>query len=148
MIVGVAIEGNNTLTAKVSGIQGTGLNVSTKEFKMSKKQNRFYFDKSEKAYNSLTGKVEKDVVNILGINSKNVGTGSLVQDYPFEVADVIKFDDGYESTKEVRLGFRDSDADGVIDNPESFVSVVGEDLDLKYLSLNQRKIIMVQRYIT
>ena len=42
MIVWVAIEGNNTLTAKVSGIQGTGLNVSTKEFKMSKKQNRFY----------------------------------------------------------------------------------------------------------
>ena len=105
----------------------------------SKKQNRFYFDKSEKAYNSLTGKVEKDVVNVLGINSKNVGTGSLIQDYPFEVADVIKFDDGYESTKEIRLGFRDSDADGVIDNPESFVNVVGEDLDLKYLFFKAEK---------
>ena len=105
----------------------------------SLKQNRFYFDKSEKAYNSLTGKVEKDVVNVLGINSKNVGTGSLVQDYPFEVADVIKFDDGYESTKEIRLGFRDSDTDGVIDNPESFVNVVGEDLDLKFLFFKAEK---------
>jgi len=105
----------------------------------SKKQNRFYFDKNEKAYNNLTGKVEKDMINVLGINSLNVGIGSLIQDYPFEVSDTIAYDDGYESASEIKLGFRDSDADGVIDNPESFVNVVGEDLDLKYLFFKSAK---------
>ena len=105
----------------------------------SKKQNRFYFDKNERAYNSLTGKVEKDMISVLGINPLNVGIGSLIQDYPFEVSDTIAYDDGYESVSEIKLGFRDSDADGVIDNPESFVNVVGEDLDLKYLFFKSAK---------
>jgi hypothetical protein len=76
---------------------------------------------------------------VLGINSLNVGIGSLIQDYPFEVSDTIAYDDGYESASEIKLGFRDSDADGVIDNPESFVNVVGEDLDLKYLFFKSAK---------
>ena len=30
-------------------------------------QNRFYFDKNDKAYNNITGKLEKDAVKVLGI---------------------------------------------------------------------------------
>ena len=42
MIVGTAREGSNTLTAKISGIQGIGLNTAMKNFEMRKSQNRFY----------------------------------------------------------------------------------------------------------
>ena len=42
MIVGTAIEGSNTLTAKISGIQGIGLNTAMKNFEMRKSQNRYY----------------------------------------------------------------------------------------------------------
>ena len=96
-------------------------------------QNRFYFDKNEKAYNNLTGEIIKDTISILGINSAPNSSSPLVKDYIFEISDTIQFDDGYESINEIKLGFRDSDADGVIDDPESFVQVVGEDLRLNYL---------------
>lgn len=90
-------------------------------------QNRFYFDANEKKYNDLVGTVLKDQVKILGINTANDFISQLKTDFPFEISDTIKFDDGYESTTEIKLSFYDSDNDGVIDNPESFEIVVGEE---------------------
>jgi hypothetical protein len=50
-----------------------------------------------------------------------------------KLADTIKFDDGFESTTEIKLSFYDSDNDGVIDNPDSFEKIVGTDQELNYL---------------
>lgn len=99
----------------------------------SVEENRFYFDVNEKAYNDKTGKVVKDQVNVLGINTSYTLTSQLKQDIKFEINDTIKFDDGYESSVEIKLAFTDSDSDGVIDNPEAFEQIVGEDTDLNYL---------------
>lgn len=96
-------------------------------------QNRFYFDANEKAYNDEVGNVVKDQVKVLGINPNYSHSSMLKNDFIFEIADTIKFDDGYESTSEIKIAFKDTDSDGVIDNPESFEQVVGTDLDLKYL---------------
>lgn len=96
-------------------------------------QNRFYFDKNEKVFNSQTGKVQTDQIKVLSINLSLDGSGQLQRDYTFEIDDTIKFDDGYESTKEIKLAFLDSDDDGVIDNPQIFEDVAGEDLQLNYL---------------
>lgn len=96
-------------------------------------QNRFYFDSNEKQYNDQVGAVVKDQVTVLGINSSNDFITQLKQDVPFEVSDTIKFDDGYESTNEIKLSFRDSNDDGVIDNPDSFENIVGPDQDLNFL---------------
>jgi|TARA_B100001094_G_scaffold328180_1_gene388019 hypothetical protein len=100
-------------------------------------QNRFYFDKNDKAYNNITGKLEKDAIKVLGINKTNTGIGSLVQDYTFEVSDTIQFDDGYESSQEIKLAFSDKDSDGVVDDPQSFENIVGTDLDLNFLFFKQ-----------
>lgn len=99
----------------------------------SVEQNRFYFDKNEKIYNSQTGDVQKDLINILPINTSIDGLSSLKRNFVFEIDDSIEFDDGYESTKEIKLAFSDTDSDGVIDNPQTFEDVVGEDLNLNYL---------------
>ena len=96
-------------------------------------QNRFYFDSNEKKYNDLIGKVVKDQIKILGINTTNNFITPLKQDVPFEIYDSIKYDDGYESVSEIKLSFNDADSDGVVDNPESFEQVVGQDIDLNYL---------------
>lgn len=96
-------------------------------------QNRFYFDRNEKVYNSQTGKVQKDQIIILPINSSTDGLSSLQRNFVFDIDDTIEFDDGYESTKEIKLAFADGDDDGVIDNPQTFEDVAGEDLDLNYL---------------
>jgi hypothetical protein len=96
-------------------------------------QNRFYFDSNEKRYNDQVGAVVKDQITVLGINTAKDFITQLRKDVAFEVSDTIKFDDGYESTSEIKLSFRDSDDDGVIDNPESFENIVGLNQDLNFL---------------
>ena len=96
-------------------------------------QNRFYFDSNEKQYNDQVGAVVKDLITVLGVNTGNNFITELKQDVPFEISDTIKFDDGYESTNEIKLSFRDADDDGVVDNPESFENIVGIDQDLNFL---------------
>jgi hypothetical protein len=96
-------------------------------------QNRFYFDSNEKQYNDQVGAVVKDQISVLGINTSKDFITELKQDVPFEISDTIKFDDGYESTNEIKLSFKDADDDGVVDNPESFENIVGLDQDLNFL---------------
>jgi hypothetical protein len=96
-------------------------------------QNRFYFDSNEKRYNDQVGAVVRDQITVLGINTAKDFITQLRKDVPFEVSDTIKFDDGYESTTEIKLSFRDSDDDGVIDNPEAFENIVGLNQDLNFL---------------
>jgi hypothetical protein len=92
-------------------------------------QNRFYFDSNEKKYNDQLGNVVKDQVVVLNINTGSDFVTELKQDIPFEISDTIKFDDGYESTSEIKMSFYDSDNDGVIDNPDAFENIVGLDQD-------------------
>jgi len=99
----------------------------------SLEETRFYFDSAQKAYNGKTGDVIKDQVKVLGINTDSNLLYPLKQDISFEVSDTIKFDDGYQSTNEMKIAFFDSDSDGVIDNPEAFEQVAGLDLDLNFL---------------
>jgi len=99
----------------------------------SVQQNRFYFDSNEKQYNDQVGAVVKDQISVLGINTSKDFITELKEDVPFEISDTIKFDDGYESTNEIKLSFRDADDDGVVDNPESFENIVGPDQDLNFL---------------
>jgi hypothetical protein len=99
----------------------------------SLEENRFYFDSAQKTYNGKTGDVVKDQVKVLGINTDSNLLYPLKQDISFEISDTIKFDDGYQSTDEIKIAFFDSDSDGVIDNPEAFEQIAGLDLDLNFL---------------
>jgi hypothetical protein len=96
-------------------------------------QNRFYFDSSEKSYNDQLGAVVKDQIKVLGINKSSNFITELKQDVKFEISDTIKYDDGYESLTEIKLGFYDADSDGVIDDFESFERIVGIDQNLNFL---------------
>jgi hypothetical protein len=99
----------------------------------SLQQNRFYFDANQKTFDSKTGKTVKDQIKVLGINTNADLLYPLKNDMVFEVSDTIKFEDGYQSSDEIKLSFADSDDDGVIDNPEAFEQIVGLDVDLKYI---------------
>lgn len=96
-------------------------------------QNRFYFDRNEKTYDSRTNKIIKDQVSVLGINTDNGRINALKNDIKFEVSDTIRFDDGYQSTKEIKIAFADRDDDGVIDDPDAFQSIAGLDSELSYI---------------
>lgn len=96
-------------------------------------QNRFYYDSAQKVFDSETGLVVKDKVVVLGINTGSDLIAPLKIDHPFEVADTVRFDDGYESTEEIKITFYDSDDDSVIDDPDAFQEVVGSDSLNRYL---------------
>jgi hypothetical protein len=96
-------------------------------------QNRFYVDSASKIYDANTGKVVKNQVNVLSINTDSNLIAPLKQDIPFETSSAVTFNDGYQSTEEIKIAFFDNDDDGVIDNPDSFEQIVGSRLDLRFL---------------
>jgi hypothetical protein len=99
----------------------------------SLEQNRFYFDPRNKIYDSKTGKVVKDQVKVLSINTDKDLILPLKQDIAFEVSGAVTFNDGFQSTEEIKIAFFDNDDDGVIDNPDAFEQIVGTQFDLKFL---------------
>ena len=99
----------------------------------SVEQNRFYYDSNQRIYDAKTGKVIKDQVRVLGINTDSNRIDSLKQDLFFDVDDAIRYPDGFQSTSEVELAFSDRDIDGIIDDPDSFERIVGLDQEQNYV---------------
>jgi hypothetical protein len=97
------------------------------------RKTKFFFDDNQKVYDSALNRTVKDQVKVLGINAQANSQESLIEDQPFEISDSIVYEDGYTSADEIKLAFNDSDDDGVIDDPERFVRIVGEDQDLSYI---------------
>ena len=93
----------------------------------SEAQNKFYFDKTEKIYDYKTGQAVKDVVKVLKNNL--VLSSSTALGYPinWQVVDTVEENDGYQDNRKVKVGFYDSDDDGVVDNPDIFNIVVEPD---------------------
>jgi len=96
------------------------------------RQNRFYIDITKKVYDSKTGQIVRDEVKVLGINSSADST-PLKRDINFSIDDTIKYSDGYESANEIKIAFSDRDDDGVIDDPDAFNEIAGEDTELNFL---------------
>jgi hypothetical protein len=90
----------------------------------SEKEIRFFYDGSDKVYDSNTGKIVRDKITVLGINTKPTDTMPINQDINWEIIDDYKGSDGYIDSKKISISFFDDDEDGVIDNPEIFDIVV------------------------
>lgn len=106
------------------------------------KENRFFFDGSKKVYDSTTGKVQKDSVTVLNFNTKPNTTTSLVRDYLFEIIGSTMEEDGYSSSRTIKITFSDTDDDGVVDNPESFNIIVDPS------TTNDNRFVFFEKYIT
>jgi hypothetical protein len=99
----------------------------------SKNQNRFYFDANEKSYNKSVSAITKDQIKVLGINTQVNSQANIGENLIFEVDDTIKYDDGYESSTEIKVAFSDRDSDGVIDDPDAFEEICGDDSVLNFI---------------
>ncbi len=87
-------------------------------------QNKFYFDPQEKIYDYTSGQTKKDTIQLLK-NNTLVSTGNAVGYHNvWQVVDTISEADGYQDNRKVKIGFFDSDDDGVVDNPELFEIMV------------------------
>ena len=89
---------------------------------------RFYFDNSDKVYNNRTGKIIKDKISVLSINTQDPtsNTTPYTVDYDWEVVEDYRDTEGYVNSKKVQVSFFDEDDDGIVDNPELFDQIVNE----------------------
>lgn len=89
----------------------------------SDKQIRFYYDSSDKIYDTRTNTIEKDKIRLLSINRDNTTLNAFTFDQDLEIVEEYKGLDGYLDTKKIQISFADSDDDGVVDNPEIFDNI-------------------------
>jgi len=83
-------------------------------------ENRFYFDGTRKIYDSTTSSIQKDNISVLKFNTlPGTATGFGV-DYKWKIIDTVLGQDGYASTKTVKITFNDSNDDDIADNPDAF----------------------------
>jgi hypothetical protein len=108
----------------------------------SESQNKFHFDVEDRIYDYTTGRVVKDTVKILKTNSI-VSTGNAVG-YPitWQVTDTVSEADGFQDNRKIKVGFYDSDDDGVVDNPEIFDIFVEPDTSVA------NKFVFFEKYIS
>jgi hypothetical protein len=88
-------------------------------------QTRFFFYENQLVYDSRTGTVIKDFINVLAVNTKPDSTESLPGDIYTTIIDQPIQSDGYVDDFQVLVSYRDSDNDGVPDNPDFFEEIVG-----------------------
>ena len=96
----------------------------------SKKQVRFFYDSSDKVYDSSTGKVVKDQIKVLNINNKPDNSVPFTTDFAWEIIAEYKEPTGYIDTKKIEVTFADSDDDGVVDDPDIFKQLVAPDTNV------------------
>jgi hypothetical protein len=90
----------------------------------SEKEIRFFYDSSDKVYDTSTGKIVRDSITVLGINKNPDSITPINQDIKWEIIDEYKGADGYIDSKKIAISFYDNDEDGVVDNPEIFDIIV------------------------
>ena len=102
-------------------------------------QTRFFFYDGQQVYDSRTGTVIKDYINCLAVNTQPDSTESLPGDIIMTIIGQPVESDGYVDDFQVLVGYRDSDNDGVPDNPDFFDEIVAPTVNptQKYVFLQQ-----------
>jgi hypothetical protein len=90
----------------------------------SNQEIRFYFDSSNKIYDSKTNSVIKDSIGILSVNLAPNSSSSFTNNKPWDIVSEYVGLDGYVDTKKLVVAFADTDDNGVVDNPDLFTDIV------------------------
>jgi hypothetical protein len=124
---------------------GNSYNISYRALRYvfeSDSEIKFYYDSSDKIYDNKTGKVIKDKIEVLNINTVPDGITPFTENFNWEIIKEYRDADGYVDSKKIEVSFFDADDDGVIDNPESFNQIVNE------LVNPVSKYVLLKKYIT
>jgi hypothetical protein len=102
-------------------------------------QTRFFYYDGGQIYDSRTGTVIKDYINVLAVNTKPDSTDHLAGDIYMTIIGQPVESDGYVDDFQVLVGYRDSDNDGVPDNPDFFSEIVAPTVNptQKYIYLQK-----------
>lgn len=105
----------------------------------SDKQIRFFFDASDKIYDTRTNTVAKDKIKVLSINTQPDSTTPFTFNRDWEITEEYRGLDGYVDTKKVQVTFSDTDDDSIVDNPDIFDEIVAPTVNVtsKYVVLER-----------
>jgi len=120
---------------ETNGVSYTVTYRSTEYTFESATRNKFYFDPQAKIVDPQTGVTIKDKIRILKSNTGPDFTTSITYNYDWQIVGNVTGSDGYNDTRKIKVGFFDSDDDGVIDNPDLFTTIVApqDDVTNKYV---------------
>ena len=136
---GVNSDASWFIQATTDGSTYTVVSRSLDYFFGSVLETRFFFFTNQKIYDSRTGTVISDFVNILKTNSKPDNNTPLEGDTRVRIIGQPVESDGYVDDFQVIVGFEDNNADGIPDNPDFFNDIVapGVNSNLKLVFLQQ-----------
>ena len=96
----------------------------TKYIFESERETNFYFDRDQRIYDARTGKIIKDQINVLEINTDPLTQNTYETDMVWNIYDNIVEVDGYQNPKKVLITYADLDNDSILDNPYLFTKIV------------------------
>ena len=88
---------------------------------------RFFFDAADKIYDPATGQIVRDKIDILNINRKPGELVPFTRDFNWTITDAYRDAEGYLDSRKIQVQFIDLDDDGVVDDPDIFEQIVGEE---------------------
>lgn len=106
---------------------------------------RFFFDAADKIYDPATGQIVRDKIDILNINRKPGELTPFTRDFNWTITDAYRDAEGYLDSRKIQVQFIDLDDDGVVDDPDMFEQIVGEN---NTAITTANKIIFQKKYTT
>jgi len=106
---------------------------------------RFFFDAADKIYDPSTGQIVRDKIDILNINRQPDALTPFTRDFNWTITDAYRDVEGYVDSRKIQVQFIDLDDDGVVDDPDIFEQIVGEE---NTEIATEDKIIFQKKYTT
>ena len=121
---GTGLDNSWLIAFETDGVTYTVSSRSLQRFWASVLETRFFYDGTQKVYDPKTGTVINDFINVLKTNNKPDTSSTLNSDEILDIIDQPVETDGFIDDFRVRISYKDSDNDGVPDNPDYFQTLV------------------------
>lgn len=121
---GTGLDNSWLVAFETDGVTYTVSSRSLQRFWASVLETRFFYDGTQKVYDPKTGTVINDFINVLKTNSLPDSSSTLNDDEVLDIIDQPVETDGFVDDFKVRISYKDSDNDGIPDNPDYFKTLV------------------------
>ena len=124
---GTGLDNSWLVDFQTDGVTYTVSSRSLDRYWASVLETRFFYDGTQKVYDPKTGKVINDFINVLKTNNAPDVSTPLNSDEILDIVGQPVESDGFIDDFRVRISYKDSDNDGVPDNPDYFETLVDPD---------------------
>jgi len=121
---GTGLDNSWLVAFSTDGVTYTVSSRSLERFWASVLETRFFYDGTQKVYDPKTGTVINDFINVLKTNNQPDTSSTLNSDEILDIVGQPVETDGYVDDFRVRISYKDSDNDGIPDNPDYFQTLV------------------------